>query len=85
MSGQVNWAGPLPGSCPTWYLTHEHVGRDPTGDLQKLQVTPLTVPLFLEGRSLYAAETAIKTADRIVTPAPKAAGLDQVASTDPLC
>jgi hypothetical protein len=48
--GQVDWAGPMPGSCPTWYLTHEYVGRDQTCDLQELQVAPLTVPLFLEGR-----------------------------------
>jgi hypothetical protein len=39
----------MPGSRPTWYLTHEYVGRDQTCDLQKLQVAPLTVPLFLEG------------------------------------
>ena len=49
--GQVNWAGPMPGSRPAWYLMHEYVGRDPTCDLQKLQVAPLTVPLFLEGRT----------------------------------
>jgi hypothetical protein len=48
--GQVNWAGPLPGSRPTWYLTHEYLGRDQNCDLQELQVTPLTVPLFFEGR-----------------------------------
>ena len=48
--GQVNSAGPMPGSRPTWYLTHEYVGRNQTCDLQKLQVAPLTVPLFLEGR-----------------------------------
>ena len=41
----------MPGSRPTWYLTHEYVGRDPPRDLQKLQVAPLTVPLFLKGRS----------------------------------
>src|SRR6266566_1893954 len=29
---------------------HEYVGRDQTCGLQKLQVAPLTVPLFLEGR-----------------------------------
>jgi hypothetical protein len=40
----------MPGSRPTWYLTHEYVGRDPTCDLQELQVAPLTVPFFLEGR-----------------------------------
>jgi hypothetical protein len=40
----------MPGSRPTWYLTHEYVGPDPTCDLQKLQVAPFTVPLFLEGR-----------------------------------
>jgi hypothetical protein len=34
--------------------------------------------LFPAGRALYAAETAIKTADPIVTPAPEA---DRVAST----
>ena len=28
MFGQVNWAGPMPGSHPAWYLTHEYVGRD---------------------------------------------------------
>ena len=50
MFGQVNSAGPMPGSRPTWYLTHEYVGRNQTCDLQKLQVAPLTVPLFLEGR-----------------------------------
>jgi len=49
--GQVNGAGPMPGSRPAWYLTHEYVGRDQTCDLQKLQVAPLAVPLFLEGRS----------------------------------
>ena len=48
--GQVNWAGPLPGSHPAWYLAHEYLGHDQTCDLQELQVTPLTVPLFLEGR-----------------------------------
>jgi hypothetical protein len=48
--GQVNRAGPLPGARPTWYLTHEYLGRDRTCDLQELQVAPLTVPLFLEGR-----------------------------------
>jgi hypothetical protein len=31
---------------------HEYVGRDQTCGLQKLQVAPLTVPLFLEGRPL---------------------------------
>jgi hypothetical protein len=41
----------MPGSRPTWYLTHEYVGRDQTCDLQELQVAPLTVPLFLKGRS----------------------------------
>ena len=40
----------MPGSRPTWYLTHEYLGRDQTCDLQELQVAPLTVPLFLEGR-----------------------------------
>jgi len=40
----------MPGSRPAWYLTHEYVGRNQTCDLQKLQVAPLTVPLFLEGR-----------------------------------
>ena len=29
---------------------HEYAGRDQTCGLQKLQVAPLTVPLFLEGR-----------------------------------
>jgi hypothetical protein len=48
--GQVNWAGPMPGSRPTWYHTHEYVGRDQTCDLEELQVAPLTVPLFLGGR-----------------------------------
>ena len=47
-AGQL--AGPMPGSHPAWYLTHQYVGRDPPCDLQKLQVAPLTVPLFLEGR-----------------------------------
>jgi hypothetical protein len=46
-AGQLG--GTMPGSRPTWYLTHEYVGRDQTCDLQKLQVAPLTVPLFLEG------------------------------------
>jgi len=50
---QVNWAGPMPGFRPAWYLTHEYVGRNQTCDLQKLQVAPLTVPLFLKGRSLW--------------------------------
>jgi hypothetical protein len=40
----------MPGSRPTWYLTHEYAGRDQTCDLQELQVAPLTVSLFLEGR-----------------------------------
>jgi hypothetical protein len=57
--GQVSWAGPLPGSRPTWYLTHEYVGRDPTCDLQELQVAPLTVPLFLEGRCDLVAQSSI--------------------------
>ena len=39
----------MPCSRPTWYLTHEYVGRNQTCDLQKLQVAPLTVPLLLEG------------------------------------
>ena len=51
MFGQVNWAGPLPGSRPAWYLTYEYLGRDQTCDLHELQVAPLTVPLFPEGRS----------------------------------
>jgi len=57
--GQINWRDPIPGSRPTWYLTHEYVGRDQTCDLQKLQVAPLTVPLFLEGRvqALVARQT----------------------------
>jgi hypothetical protein len=42
----------MPGSRPTWYLTHKYVGRNQTYDLQKLQVAPLTVRLFLEGRDL---------------------------------
>jgi hypothetical protein len=45
----------MPGSRPTWYLTHEYAGRDQTCDLQELQVAPLTVPLFLEGRAGGAA------------------------------
>jgi len=49
--GQVNWAGPMPGSRPAWYLTHEYAGRDQACDLQKLQVAPLAVPLFLEGQT----------------------------------
>ena len=59
MFGQINWRDPIPGSRPTWYLTHEYVGRDQTCDLQKLQVAPLTVPLFLEGRfqALVARQT----------------------------
>jgi hypothetical protein len=40
----------MPGSRPTWYLTHEYADRDQTCDLEELQVAPLTVPLFLEGR-----------------------------------
>jgi hypothetical protein len=40
----------MPGFRPTWYLTHEYVGRDLACDLQELQVEPLAVPLFLEGR-----------------------------------
>src|SRR5271165_4836303 len=40
----------MPCSRPTWYLTHEYVSRNQTCDLQKLQVAPLTVPLFLQGR-----------------------------------
>jgi hypothetical protein len=48
-AGQVNRAGLMPGSRPTWYLPREYVGRDQTCDLQKLQVAPLTVPLFIEG------------------------------------
>jgi hypothetical protein len=47
--GQVNWAGPLPGSRPT-YLTHEYLSRDQTCDLQELQVAPLAVPLFRNGQ-----------------------------------
>ena len=43
----------MPGSRPTCYLTHEYVGRDQTCGLQKLQVAPLAVPLFLEGRTLW--------------------------------
>jgi hypothetical protein len=50
MFGQLNWAGPMPCSHPTWYLTHEYVGRDQACDLQKPQVAPLAVPLILEGR-----------------------------------
>jgi len=41
----------MPGSHPAWYLTHEYVGRDQTCDLQKLQVAPLAVPLFLASRA----------------------------------
>jgi hypothetical protein len=43
----------MPGSRPTWYLTYEYVGCDLTCDLQELQVAPLTVPLFLEGRIVF--------------------------------
>ena len=32
-------------------ISRMNVGRDPTCDLQKLQVAPLAVPLFLEGRN----------------------------------
>jgi len=53
--GQVNWVGPMPGSRPTWYLTHEYVGRNLACDLQELQVAPLTVPLFLEGLDIDLA------------------------------
>jgi hypothetical protein len=52
--GQVNWVRPNPGSRPTWYLTHEYVGRNLACDLQELQVAPLTVPLFLEGFLSYS-------------------------------
>ena len=50
----------MPGSRPTWYLTHEYVGRDQTCDLQKLQVAPLTVPLFLEGPNGATAHTTLR-------------------------
>ena len=47
-------AGQLGGTAAwlssTWYLTHEYLGRGQTCDLQELQIAPLTVPLFLEGR-----------------------------------
>ena len=36
-SGRSTGAGPMPGSRPAWYLTHEYVGRDQTCDLQKLR------------------------------------------------
>jgi hypothetical protein len=36
--GQVNCAGPMPGPCHTWYLTHEYLSRDQTCDLQEFQV-----------------------------------------------
>jgi hypothetical protein len=64
----------MPGSRLTWYLTHEYVGRDQTCDLQKLQVTPLTVPLFLEGRCRSPRHRA--AAARAAAPAARsAAGL----------
>jgi hypothetical protein len=37
---------------------HEYVGRDQTCGLQKLQVAPLTAPLFLEGRDQSRADAA---------------------------
>ena len=67
MFGQVNWAGPLPGSHPAWYLTHEYLGRDQTCDLQELQVAPLTVPLFLEGRERDVLLPGVITLARLVT------------------
>jgi hypothetical protein len=61
-AGQV--AGPMPGSRPTWYLTHEYVGRDQACDLQKLQVAPLAVPSFLEGRVIARASiTSVPACD----------------------
>lgn len=49
----------MPGSRPAWYLTHEYAGRDPTCDLQELQVAPLTVPLFLEGRTRAGGKACV--------------------------
>ena len=62
----------MPGSRPTWYLTHEYAGRDPTCDLQKLQVAPLAVPLFLEGRhprkdpGAYQKDNGLETPRRML-------------------
>jgi hypothetical protein len=57
--GQVNWAGPLPGSRPAWYLTYEYLGRDQTCDLHELQVALLTVPLFPEGRGVAGGRAGL--------------------------
>jgi hypothetical protein len=79
MFGQVNWTGRdrCLGSHPAWYLTHEYADRDQTCDLQKLQVAPLTVPLFPEGRcplssSAYSGIASDRTGQVCISLAPLA-------------